>query len=49
MERQVQEAELELKDVISELQEAKREAARAQDAMLKVVRDHDIELQRVTQ
>jgi GTP cyclohydrolase III len=49
MERQVRDAELELKVVISEAQEAKREAARAQEAMLKVVRDHEMEVQRVTQ
>lgn len=32
-----------------EVEEAKREAARAQEAMLKVVRDHDLEVERVTQ
>jgi len=49
MEQQVREADLELKEVILEVEEAKREAARAQEAMLKVVRDHDLEVQRVTQ
>ena len=49
MERQVRDAELELKEVISEAQQAKREAARAQEAMLKVVRDHEMEVKRVTQ
>jgi hypothetical protein len=46
MEQQVREGDLELKEVILEVEEAKREAARA---MLKVVRDHDLEVQRVTQ
>ena len=49
MEQQAREADLELKEVIMEVEEAKREAARAQEALLKVVREHDLEVERVTQ
>jgi len=49
MEQQAREGDLELKEVIMEVEEAKREAARAQEALLKVVRDHDIEVERVMQ
>ena len=49
MEQQTREADLELKEVIMEVEEAKREAARAQEALLKVVREHDLEVERVTQ